>query len=37
MNTLTGSVYVAIAEICFQSEVINYGHKKILPALVDSI
>jgi len=28
MNTLTGLVYVAIAQICFQSEVINYGHIK---------
>jgi len=28
MNTfsLTSLVYVAIAQICFQSEVINYGH-----------
>jgi len=26
MNTLTCSVYVAIAQICFQNEVINYDH-----------
>jgi len=33
MNTLTGSVYVAIPQICFQSEVINYGHIKFTLSL----